>query len=627
MNAPDTAVPTPRTLRNFAKIAVQYHEKERQRECRLAGHLEACNKHKEVFNRLQKWDHFRSSSRSAKLWQCIATRWQPPQIPNDEELLELAKHYFPPRSRLSIHIIDFKKDETIKHHNVELKDIEKYWTEKDDDVEVRWIHAPLGLGPVHSTIEDVFLHQAPEGEEGRNFENVGNSGWPYPQLEVLNFRSRARFQEMRDVRSLLQCLDHLQEDLNKCTWERYRPSDKNTDSTILDDLKWRATHLNITQDFNTIPDFWTQVSSDIPWQVTEGLAMASYGPLDGLKPTLQKIDHQALWDHDFFGSAQLVRDPFRCFHRGDGFLLTLSPMAGVNYLDKHFSRHLEDPISAILENDDASAVALVLKAFEGQGTKTWHRRTVEHLIVYIVTEIGVTPHPDRQGYNAPTLESAYQEAIQVLKRRRYDHFSRQHRQEPADLVKDHLIFIDELTRIGIIIRKRAKVFISLLKDVETFEAEDQSNGKPPDNPDQESSRDRVLWAIRRTRDQQEAFERLLVDATSSLNAVYELRSLQQNDLAIISENQNRAMYIFATVTVIFLPLGTLTSYWGMNVVDIRNSNWSQGHFWKICGAFALAVVLVVALWAFKHWWYSLIKLCSGRRGRGREKRIDAEKIV
>ena len=318
MNAPDTAVPTPRTLRNFAKIAVQYHEKERQRECRLAGHLEACNKHKEVFNRLQKWDHFRSSSRSAKLWQCIATRWQPPQIPNDEELLELAKHYFPPRSRLSIHIIDFKKDETIKHHNVELKDIEKYWTEKDDDVEVRWIHAPLGLGPVHSTIEDVFLHQAPEGEEGRNFENVGNSGWPYPQLEVLNFRSRARFQEMRDVRSLLQCLDHLQEDLNKCTWERYRPSDKNTDSTILDDLKWRATHLNITQDFNTIPDFWTQVSSDIPWQVTEGLAMASYGPLDGLKPTLQKIDHQALWDHDFFGSAQLVRDPFRCFHRGDG---------------------------------------------------------------------------------------------------------------------------------------------------------------------------------------------------------------------------------------------------------------------------------------------------------------------
>ena len=91
-------------------------------------------------------------------------------------------------------------------------------------------------------------------------------------------------------------------------------------------------------------------------------------------------------------------------------------MAGVNYIDKHFSRHLEDPISAILENDDASAIAFALNEFKGHGTMNWHRRSVEWLVVYLLTEIGVTPHCDRQGYNAPSPDAAYQEVIQSLVR-------------------------------------------------------------------------------------------------------------------------------------------------------------------------------------------------------------------
>ena len=91
-------------------------------------------------------------------------------------------------------------------------------------------------------------------------------------------------------------------------------------------------------------------------------------------------------------------------------------MAGVNYIDKNLKRHIEDPISAILENDDASAIAFTLDEFKGQGTSNWHRRSVEWLIVHLLTEIGVTPHVDRQGFNAPSLDIAYQEVIQNLVR-------------------------------------------------------------------------------------------------------------------------------------------------------------------------------------------------------------------
>ncbi|KAL8775806.1 MAG: hypothetical protein Q9194_003623 [Teloschistes cf. exilis] len=641
-NAPDVAVPTRRALRDFSKIAAQYHEKERQRKHRLVEHLESRDKHKDVYDRLKEWINYRPSSWTQRLWWKLTRQWPTCPRPSHEELLGLAKHHFCPRSRLKVHVMDFKQNETI-HYRIELGEIEKFWGEKDEDVDVRWIHAPLGLGPVHSTIEDMFLHQAPDGQDGREFVNIGRDGWPYPSIELLNFRSRIRFQEMRDVHAWLQHMHDLDRDLDRCSWENYEPSAENKGNTILDDLKWRATHLNITQDFNTLPDFWTQVRSDMPWQLTEGLAMSSYGPLDGLKPTLQDCDKQALRNHDFFGSAQLVRDPFRCFHRGDGefilyelhiaycanhvkgFLLTLSPMAGVNYIDRHFSRHLEDPISAIYENDDASAIAFALNEFKGQGTKNWHRRSVEWLVVYLLTEIGVTPHPDRQGYNAPSPDAAYQEVIQSLKRRRYDQFSRQNRQEPADLVKDHLICIDELTRIGILFRKRRKVFTSLLKDVENFETEDLAKGCEPDHADKPSMQAQVLAAIRRTSDQEEVYERLLIEANSSLNAVYELRSLQQNDFAIISNNQNRAIFVFATVTVIFLPMGTLTSYWGTNVADIRNTSWSQAHFWKICGAVAIAAVFLVALWALKHWWFrpATIALSRASSKHGKTKDMGA----
>lgn len=152
-------------------------------------------------------------------------------------------------------------------------------------------------------MEDIFLH---DGPPGRKFENAGRSGWPYLETEVLNLRNRENFQEMRDVYLFLKNLDGFSEALDPLTWE----GDQN--ARLHSDIDWRSDHLGVK------PTYWNLVDSDMPWQLTEGLAMGSQGPVEGLKPIGRHIDKQALSSHPFYRNSQLVRNPFRCFHRSNG---------------------------------------------------------------------------------------------------------------------------------------------------------------------------------------------------------------------------------------------------------------------------------------------------------------------
>lgn len=197
---------------------------------------------------------------------------------------------------------------------------------------------------------------------------------------------------MRDVYLFLKSLKDFQEPLNDCVWD----GDEN--ANLHSDIDWRAEHLGMDA------TYWNLVDSDMPWQLTEGIAMGNQGPVEGLRPIGRHIDKQALSSHPFFGESQLVRNPFRCFHRSDGmyascivalllmwigYLLTLSPMAGVNYLDKNMAQHLDDPVELIFDNDNASAVGHVFQAFAEQGTTSWQKRTVEWFLVSIRKRLSV----------------------------------------------------------------------------------------------------------------------------------------------------------------------------------------------------------------------------------------------
>ena len=405
------------------------------------------------------------------------------------------------------------------------------------------------------------------------------------ETEIYNLQHRENFQEMRDVYLLLRDRIDLHKELDESTWK----SDRN--ASLHHDINWRANHTA------TEPTFWNLVSTDLPWQVSEGLSMGCLVHKDGLQPLSRFVDRQALAKHNFYKDAQVVRNPFRTFHRGDGFLLTLSSMNGINYLDRDFSKYLAEPLDASFDNDDASALGHAFHAFAENGTSTWHRRSVEWFLIYLITEVGVTPHAYRQGFNAPTLGGSYSSVIQDLKRRRFDEWKPK---KTVELVRDYLTCLDEITYITLNLKSKMRLFSIVQMDVKKFEGEDTRMGKVPDNPAGESMLSRLDWALNHVKHEHETFERLLIDLRQSLDALFQLRSIEQNDMAIVSDSQNKAIMVFTGVTIVFLPLSFFTSYFGMNLSDLVGTGWTQRHFWKVCGSIAFLIVLFVTLGAFRH---------------------------
>ncbi|KAL9629688.1 MAG: hypothetical protein Q9164_006768, partial [Protoblastenia rupestris] len=487
-------------LMSFSQVVSRNVEKEEARKQQIARFNQENEAQRRVHQHLAKWEDSKYLGWKEYLFSWAVPSFRQSPLPHVEELKSLARHYYPPRAEVKCHICDFGEGKA-EHKIVNLGQLEEYMVVKPDWVDVRWIHAPLGLGLMHSSVEDIFLH---EGETGREFENAGRSGWPYLETEIFNFRHRQNFQEMRDVYLLLRDRQELQHDLDQSTWK----ADQN--ASLHHDIDWRADHLALE------PTFWNLVSSDMPWQLSEGLSMGSLCPKDGLAPIGRHVETQTLSMHPFYKDANLVRDPFRTFHRGDGFLLTLSPMAGVNYLDKNFSKYLAEPVDAMFDNDDASAVGHAYQAFASSGTSTWHRKTVEWFLVYLLTEVGVTPHPFRQGFNAPTLDSVYNSVIQDLKRRRFEEWKPK---VTVKLVREHLSCVDELTYITLSLRKKLDLFTVMQLDIKKFETQDLRMGKEPSNFEGESSLERLSWAVATVKHQHECFERLLVDVKVSLDAV------------------------------------------------------------------------------------------------------------
>ncbi|KAI1192677.1 cora-like Mg2+ transporter protein-domain-containing protein [Nemania serpens] len=65
-------------------------------------------------------------------------------------------------------------------------------------------------------------------------------------------------------------------------------------------------------------------------------------------------------------------------------------------------------------------------------------------------------------------------------------------------------------------------------------------------------------------------------------------------LDIRAEGQNTAIFIFTIVTVIFLPLSFVTSFFGMNTSDIRDLEQTQSIFWST--GITLTAVILVIVW-------------------------------
>ncbi|KAK2797190.1 hypothetical protein FQN50_009289 [Emmonsiellopsis sp. PD_5] len=101
-----------------------------------------------------------------------------------------------------------------------------------------------------------------------------------------------------------------------------------------------------------------------------------------------------------------------------------------------------------------------------------------------------------------------------------------------------------------------------------------------------------------------------------------MQFLAQQLISISNESKDKAILLFTTVTVIFLPLSFVTSYLGMNVSDIRDVDWSQSLFWIIAIPLTTIIMLIV-LWV--SWGPRTVKLKKfGWRILGRKRRGDGK---
>ena len=81
--------------------------------------------------------------------------------------------------------------------------------------------------------------------------------------------------------------------------------------------------------------------------------------------------------------------------------------------------------------------------------------------------------------------------------------------------------------------------------------------------------------------------------------LFQLRTIEQNELAIIAESNNKAILVFTVVTIVFLPLSFFTSYYGMNFKGNYSLLSGQGYFWGVCGSITAVIVISTLVYGFK----------------------------
>lgn len=102
-------------------------------------------------------------------------------------------------------------------------------------------------------------------------------------------------------------------------------------------------------------------------------------------------------------------------------------------------------------------------------------------------------------------------------------------------------------------------------------------------------------------------------------------------MAYTNDRRNKAILIFTTVTVIFLPLSFFSSYWGTNFADIRDTPRTEHYFWQVGGSLTAGIILFLCLVAFWSRVWAWVKTAASyrlpkrERARPRERDIEALK--
>lgn len=238
-------------------------------------------------------------------------------FPRENDLIKLAHHFYPPVGEMEVHVFDFGPNYS-RHTTTTIGDIEDAFGSKPREAKVRWIHASLGIGVSHASIEELFKKAGPG--PGKPFKGAGATAYMWPDLydTVLEFHHKDYFKDKRDTFLLLRN----RQGLSKILDDTFFMNVKN--DKLRDDMQWRCGHVN------TEMTFWNIVQSELPHQLSESIITGVvHWPHDGLKPVDQTLTEQMFSRHPFYkqARARLVKTMFRTFHRDDGQSLPVRPLA------------------------------------------------------------------------------------------------------------------------------------------------------------------------------------------------------------------------------------------------------------------------------------------------------------
>lgn len=226
-------------------------------------------------------------------------------FPRDDDLVKLAHHFYPPVGEMEVHVFDFGPN-YFRHTTTTIGDIEDAFGSKPREAKVRWIHASLGTGVTHASVQELFKKAGPG--PGKQFNRAGDKPWHELSDLVLEFHHKDYFKEKRDTFLLLKNRQGLSKILNNSLFANVK-NDK-----LEKDMQWRCDHLN------TEMTFWNIMLSELPNQLSESITSVLHWPPDRLNPGGQTIRKQMFSRHPFYkqARARLINTIFRTFHRDDG---------------------------------------------------------------------------------------------------------------------------------------------------------------------------------------------------------------------------------------------------------------------------------------------------------------------
>ncbi|KAI0100926.1 hypothetical protein GGR51DRAFT_531416 [Nemania sp. FL0031] len=517
------------------------------------------------------------------------------------------------RKNIDIHVCDFYADKA-KTSTEQMSNFEQICRQKPDDVSLRWIHVPIGLGMFQSTLEEIFLHCDPEDVERPNtFIRSGLPRWPYPDVNMMTFINRKDHQVRLETVKKLSKMQKFS-DLS--------PADGLCE-TVKKDLEWRSRILGKKL------SFWDTVNSDFPTPVSEKICLRQdIGPLGG-RATSMDFEKQALSKHEQFADASLVLSKLRAFNRADGFMLTFANTSGIDYLTKDFKDLIDNPGYDMLYHHDASVIAHTMHAFQHSGTRRWdcacNEGAAVWLIVYLFTEAAVTPHNIRGGRSAVEILDAYMEVMRSLKRKKDMPWALG--QSPI-LVREYQQYMQEIKTVESITSDNLRVLENIQLDIQGLEgikcdhpqcasdANTRTNNDTEGNArwKPESMTQRLEWAMALLREREADLRRMENHFDKALKNLLDICIIEQNDRSVVADTMNKAILLFTGITVVFLPLSFITSYLGMNLSDIRETNIDQAWFWKYLGSTGLVISVSSILYTWRIQLKSLSLLSTKKLG-------------